>query len=69
MELLRAKMVQLIWKEARLCARLGLGDAGYPAGYGSTVPEALRDLARVFEESAVTVWVSRPGTVFTADGV
>src|SRR5689334_22398854 len=67
MELLAEKMVQLIWHEDRLCARLGFADRRKPAGFGSTVPEALRDLARAIEESDIKVWVPRPAKPYVED--
>jgi hypothetical protein len=39
------------------------------AGFGMTVPEALRDLAAIIEEPAITVWVRRPAKQYREKGV
>jgi len=69
MELLRAQMVQLTWKEERVCAKLGFFEKDYPAGYGSNAAEALRDLARAIEESGAKVWVPQSAKPYIEDGV
>jgi hypothetical protein len=69
MELLRVRQIQLLWKADQICARLGLGDRDYPAGFGATVPEALRNLAASIESHDVKVWVPRSAKPYKEDDV
>ena len=69
MELLRVHQIQLMWKANRICARLGYGDKNWPAGDGSTVPEALRNLADVIEGLDLKVWVPKSAKPYLEDGV
>jgi len=50
-------------------ARLGIGDRNYPAGSGSTLSDALRDLANTLESNDVKVWVPRSAKPYTEGGV
>ena len=69
MDLLRVRRIQLLWNTNQICARLGLGDRDYPAGFGETVPEALRNLANAIESRDLKVWVPRAAKPYTEDGV
>jgi hypothetical protein len=51
MELLRTSQVQLLWRDERICARVGFFSKDAPAGVGDTLPEALRALAAALETS------------------
>jgi hypothetical protein len=68
MEILRANQVQLLWRDGRICARVGFFATDAPAGVGDTLPEALRELAAALETSTVTVWVPQPAKVVVEDG-
>jgi hypothetical protein len=68
MEILRTSQVQLLWRDGRICARVGFFAKDAPAGVGDTLPEALRDLATTLEQSTVKVWVPRPAKVVVEDG-
>jgi hypothetical protein len=60
MELVRENLIRLTWKDDRICAMLGLEFHPDHAGFGETVPQALRDLAAKIEKQDITVWVRRP---------
>jgi hypothetical protein len=69
MELVRENLIRLTWKEERICAMLGIQHHQGRAGYGATVPEALRDLAANIENQDITVWVRRPAKPLREDGM
>jgi hypothetical protein len=69
MELLRVRQIQLFWNRDGICARLGLGDREYPAGFGATVPEALRNLANAIAQRDIKVWDPRAAKPYTENGV
>jgi hypothetical protein len=68
MELLGVHQLQLMWKADGICARLGCGDRNLPAGHGSTLPEALRDLANVLDSVDLKVWVPKSAKPYVEDG-
>jgi hypothetical protein len=59
-ELIRETLVRLTWKGDRICAMLGIDFQEDRAGFGFTVPEALRELAAQIDRRDITVWVQRP---------
>jgi hypothetical protein len=69
MELVRENLIRLTWRGDRICAMLGIEFHDGRAGFGMTVPEALRNLAATIEEQAITVWVRRPATQYREQGV
>ena len=69
MELLRVHQIQLLWDADRICARLGYGNKEYPTGFGSKVPEALRDLANTIEKVGLKVWVPRAAKPYMEAGI
>lgn len=68
MELVRVHQIQLLRRADRICARLGYSDKDYPAGFGITLPQALRDLADTLEQLDFQVWVPRPAKPYNEDG-
>jgi hypothetical protein len=68
MELVRENLIRLTWKDDRICAMLGIEFHQDRAGFGETVPEALRDLAAKIEKQDLTVWVRRPAKPYRDEG-
>jgi hypothetical protein len=62
-------MIQLTRNGDRICARLGFHNIDYPMGYGSTLAEALRDLANMLDKLELKVWVPKPAKPYREDGV
>ena len=73
MEVLRAQMIRLRYDGAHIRARIGFAE-GAPEGSGTTLPDALRDLAALIERlegelSELKVWVPRPAQPHRENGV
>src|SRR5947208_1466712 len=70
MELLRARDIQLMWDGDQICALVGIDLVKGVGGFGSTVPEALRDLASQIErQREIEIWVPQKATQYVEDGV
>src|SRR5690242_18707451 len=68
MEILRTTQVQLLWRGERICARVGFFQKDAPAGFGDTLPEALRELALKLETAPIKIWIPRPAKVVIENG-
>src|SRR6516162_7249965 len=68
MELVRENLIRLTWKDGRICAMLGIEFHPDHAGFGETVPQALRGLAARIEKQDITAWVRRPAKQYRDEG-
>jgi hypothetical protein len=69
-DILRARHIELTWAGELIRAHIGLDPMMGIDGFGSTVPDALHDLAnRIERDRAFSIWVPRKAKQYVEGGM